>query len=524
MSSWTEADMVVPESFKVKLKRVENMIKEVVSIDPSTSLENIRPGSRIIVHLPSNSLIDLSTFSMFFDAETTAGGRADTGAANTAQRRLFPRNTASFVQNFCVKINGGIKINIDEYNMLYNVLSDLTQGGDALKRRQVGGENTNPSAKVYNLTNGDTTVSRGFCLGNTDAAYYNQLRDKQRYCIRSWLSFFGGNASTNVIDTIHTGIITVEIVLAPASMLMLSTEATAGAVAAAAATPYYAEVGLAAPAPRAAAGVLAEDPINYRLDNLTFRIMRYHAHPSFYDAQANNLKNGKVLPIYFPNYTVFPQTGVKAKNKSGVFRTGISTNSLDAVIGLFRMPAYDTPRAPLNTLISPKISLDIGSSNATSDNLISAGLPLAFNQSVYFAANGDSIKTAKWKIGSTPFEEQDIDEQYYSLLNHFNIHQDTQSGIHPCINSLYAYKTHSYAHVCSLNMSDPDAGAYVISGKNSEQSTISIEWQVKGETMTVNNGTINVAAAVDQQCIPYIICCHNSSIQISAGRIVEFIN
>jgi hypothetical protein len=39
-----------------------------------------------------------------------------------------------------IKINGGIKVDIPDYNFVYNMLYDYTQGADALKRRSVGGE------------------------------------------------------------------------------------------------------------------------------------------------------------------------------------------------------------------------------------------------------------------------------------------------------------------------------------------------------------------------------------------------
>ncbi len=45
-------------------------------------------------------------------------------------------------------------------------------------------------------------------------------RDKACYCVRSCLSLFSGNASTQVVDTQMLGTATVEIQLAPATMLM----------------------------------------------------------------------------------------------------------------------------------------------------------------------------------------------------------------------------------------------------------------------------------------------------------------
>jgi hypothetical protein len=40
-------------------------------------------------------------------------------------------------------------------------------------------------------------------------------RDKGRYCVGSWLSLFGGNASTQVVDTQMLGTVTVENKLRP---------------------------------------------------------------------------------------------------------------------------------------------------------------------------------------------------------------------------------------------------------------------------------------------------------------------
>jgi hypothetical protein len=102
------------------------------------------------------------------------------------------------------------------------MLHDYTQGADALKRRCVGGENADPSNKQY-IVGSDIVERRGYSIAKYDAANdanNDILRDKQEYCVRSWLSLLGGNASTNVVDTQMLGIVTIELVLAPASILM----------------------------------------------------------------------------------------------------------------------------------------------------------------------------------------------------------------------------------------------------------------------------------------------------------------
>ena len=104
---------------------------------------------------------------------------------------------------------------------------DYTQGADALKRRSVGGENSDPSNKLYMVGN-DIRERSGYSMGllNANDTLNDVVRDRQEYCVGSWLSLLGGNASTNVIDTQTLGIVTIEIVLAPATRLILGSTAT----------------------------------------------------------------------------------------------------------------------------------------------------------------------------------------------------------------------------------------------------------------------------------------------------------
>jgi hypothetical protein len=96
-----------------------------------------------------------------------------------------------------VKVNGGIKLDIPDYNFVYNMLHDYTQGADALKRRQTEGQSSDPSNKLYM---NDILERRGYLIAPFNAAVTEAndnilARDKGRYCVRSWLSLFGGNAT-----------------------------------------------------------------------------------------------------------------------------------------------------------------------------------------------------------------------------------------------------------------------------------------------------------------------------------------
>jgi hypothetical protein len=517
----SEEKMGVPTAMQWRFKTIRKLLKETVSMTPNNGQATVRPGQRVIVDLPFNSTVDLSTFTWFYKGQTNHAGAPTDGLVGHVRSRFFPRNSASVIQSMQIKINGGIKVDIPDYNFVYNMLYDYTQGADALKRRSVGGENADPSNKQYMIGN-DIRERRGYSLGkfsSTDDTLNDVVRDRQEYCVRSWLSLLGGNASTNIIDTQMLGIVTIELVLAPASMLMLGANAAGytGDLAVATSGPFYDEVG------RTRSGVVAyrtaataDEGVNYSLSDLDFRIVRYLMPREFYDSLANSLGSGTTYKLWFPNYSVYTGNAVLATNKTCTTSFSISTKSLDYVIGTFRFPNYDTVATPLNTLISSEKALEVGETRATTENQISAGCRRVFNQSRYFAHNGDSIKTTQWRVGNTPYEPQTLKEQFNSLLQHFNIHQDTLSGMYPGINSLGAFREHSYASICSLNIPG-ETEMYTISGVDTEQTPATIEFKVVAEAYTATDIT------TADNCTPYLIAAYNSCLEIKAGRIVSLI-
>jgi len=511
----------IPEAMKWQFKRLKIITKETVNMIPN-KIDDVKPGQKIIVDLPYNSKVDLSTFTWFYDGETnhlgSGGASKTTGYVRT---RFFPRNSASVIQNFQLKVNGGVKIDISDYNFLYNMLHDYTQGADALKRRQTGGENSDPSNKLY-ITSNDIIERRGYSIAPLENE--TLARDKGTYCVRSWLSLLGGNASTQIIDTALLGLVTLEITLAPASMLMNGV-AVGGAVTAAENKPSKLEVGRGDDGTaKDATSNLAEETADYKLSNIKFYMARYHMDPEFDLAEANVLRNGGNYKLWFPNYLVYSGKPVSARNKTTTERMTISTNSLDFVLGTFRLPNFDTPGLPLNTIFSSPKALEEGESRATAESQINSGLRRVYNQSRYFAHNGDGVKTTTWRIGNNQaYNPKTIEEDYNTLLQHFNIHQDTISGMHPCINSIGAFREHSYASIYSLNVAEK-SNIFTVSGMDTNQTPASIEWTVVGEPYAPAgglSGSYEITPAAN--CLPYIICGYSSYLEISAGRIVNLV-
>ena len=261
---------------------------------------------------------------------------------------------------------------------------------------------------------------------------------------------------------------------------------------------------------------IPEETASYSLSDLQFRIVRYLMPPEFYESLANTLGNGGVYKLWFPNYSVYTGNPVLATNKSCTTSFSISTKSLDYVIGTFRLPNYDVEGPVLNTRLSNIDSLEHGATFGTAESQISSGLRRVYNQSRYFAHNGDSIKTTHWRIGNTPYEPQDLKEQFNSLMQHFNIHQDTLSGMYPGINSIGAFREHSYASIVSLNIPG-ETEMYTVSGLDTEQTPATIEWKVVSEAYP----DTDITPALN--CTPYLIAAYNSHLEIKAGRQISLI-
>ena len=67
--------------------------------------------------------------------------------------------------------------------------------------------------------------------------------------------------------------------------------------------------------------------------------------------------------------------------------------------------------------------------------------------------------------------------------------------MYPGINSLGAFREHSYASICSLNF--PEKGdMFTVSGLDTEQTPASIEWIVTGSDYTPVGGLTGAGVAI----------------------------
>ncbi len=99
----------VPSIMRCRFKQLKKLLKETVTMTPKNGQSTVKPCQLIIVDLPFNSTVDLSTFTWSFKGATTHLGAAATGTEIAAAggnpsvqfcgSRFFPSNSSSVIQS-----------------------------------------------------------------------------------------------------------------------------------------------------------------------------------------------------------------------------------------------------------------------------------------------------------------------------------------------------------------------------------------------------------------------------------------
>jgi hypothetical protein len=511
------SSMELPTRMQFRFREINKILKQTVTLTPNNGQGTVNAGDTIILELPHNSIIDLTTLIMDYVGSTSRGGKtvdgSGIGAAGYVQTRFFPRNSASIIEQLDVEINGSTRFTLNNYGVVYNTLFDLTAAQDSLNRRKVG-ENADPSSKYTVNAAGVLSERRGYSTGLVADGSAN---DKENYVIRSWLGLL--NPSTTILDTNILGSIVIKIRLSPANCLILGSPSDDDIIDVDA---DDSETGVAVAAVAAGAATNETTPF-YSLSDVKFTICRLELPSEFYMTEASRLASGAVFKLWFPNYSVQSCTSVPVGNKTGVNRTSISTRSLDWVMGTFRLADYQTISAPLNALPPAPAALGpIGATKYTWESQVRAGLRRLFNNSRYYARNGSSINSCTWKIGHAEHPKRNVQQQFDALLQHFNIQNDQGSGgMYPGIQSLHHFRETFYCDLISLNcnQSEPD---FVISGLNTQETPLQITWTVDATALP---GVIDTLIPdINAQCTPYLICGYTSCLEIRGGRQITLIN
>lgn len=117
MSQYNE--VILPESVYQSVRSFSNYVKRTSRIEPQGSSADIGPNQQVEFALPTNTLVDISSFAVVIDGITFDG-------TNTA----LPAFADSFIQRLEILSNGNTIQVINNYNVLMNVMRNLAEGTD----------------------------------------------------------------------------------------------------------------------------------------------------------------------------------------------------------------------------------------------------------------------------------------------------------------------------------------------------------------------------------------------------------
>lgn len=431
--------MSYPKNLGTKLNYLTNYSTNSVKLNMDnsiTELNNISSGARMQFTLPPNSLVDLSSFSVHAQFETTPA----TSAGNATRPYYLTRNVMSMVRRLTVEIGGQTVSDIQDYNLINQIFTDYQFGIEGSSKKLLS--NTDPLDKRDTLGVQRAGLS---AIANANAA---SLRvDRRPICLSQFLGFLGGGAGIKYLDTQLTGTIKITMELAPASHILWRPRPVAADGVAA----------IGAADPNGNDGVIDG---TYQLSNVYATIKKCSIDDGVYFASvASALQAG--IPFEY-KYNHFQTTKSNLTDGNLTMRYEIMSNSVDLALMTF----YNDGRETFGEMVD---SANLGSNGATDilaanvlapkcsgKTLALAGKQSSFS-SQYFRRVGTHIDTTKFYINGERLPQYDMKNPqcYNQSLIDFGIHDDTANGIFWGINSYDAWQKYYWiasarlSHVCN---------------------------------------------------------------------------
>jgi hypothetical protein len=452
-----------PKSLRYQISALSSFSKQAVRLTPD-KYDSIKPNDTIKVALPQNTLVDLRTLCMYYEAI------GDTDCH-------MPRLSSSIVKTLSVYINGNLIERIDNYSVLYNKLYDLDGGGaDQSAKRFL--ENADPSV-YYETGLTKTSLATGVfkISANSDAV-------KRKFAITNWLGFIS-TLSTPIIDTNDLNKVELEITFESGNIVFKKSKTTA------------------------VTGGYTLSDIHFMINKVVFN------DPLYYNLKASKLLSSG-LTIGYQTY-ICSKGSLASKSASYNVYTSFNTTSLDQLIGCFTPETIttnnlllfdyadndDTPDAlPFNNILS------LANYEVETSTRYGGGL---YNQSVYFQSDACGLTSSTWEINNTPIIPAPLaDYEVYneSLIALGHNHLDMATSVHPGLNSLAYFLKFYFTHVCSLEMIN--AGDFYKSGLDGKSSALNVVWKL-------------VFGTTADKVTPYIFAKTTRILQINEGHSVTVI-
>ena len=473
-----------PKNLAYAVKSLSGFSKSTVKLLPDNRTDTVTSGNIVRVRLPQNSLVDLRTFTMYYEGSCSND--------KTTCKAHFPRLSSSIIETLTIFVNGTQIENIQNYNLLYNTLYDLDGGGiDQQAKRHL--ENVDPSVYYEVGTNSATTGGALNTLLHDTSNKYDSASDakNRKFIINNWLGFLS-TCSTPVIDTNDLNECIVELRLSNADILFLS-----------------GQDGVTTTEGNATSFTLSK--VGFTISKIVFN------DPMYYNMKASKLL-GDGLTLGYNTY-INTRSGQTKKATSMNVYTNINTTSLNQVICVLQNPYnWGTGSGTAKHLLLNNAASGTDEDRVPFQSALADALPVTgvigdlFNQSSYFRRNGVGLTTSQLFINNTPIMSQPLEPHLIyneNLIALGNNHTDMGIGIHPGCVSLAHFLKYYFCHIVSLENICAGEPFYK-TGLDGKASSLNI------------NSVSSFTTAVDE-VIPHIYCNCTRIMQINEGHAITII-
>ena len=372
-----------PDNLLYYLKSMQGYSRNNVKILPLTQTAGVRQGDTMQFRLPTNSLIDLSTWTLHGHRKLTY----PLGASG--HKAMFGKDTASMIRGLQIQIGGQTIQNLDAYNVVWQALKDQTMSPAAEK-----------------------------CLGYLEGAYVNlkggaggnitvqNATDELMapFIVRNWLGFF--QASPSILDTALTGEIVVTLTFDPDRRNW-------------------------------AAGTAGANQCGFELEQLYSTVDLISIQDGVYEMVARQaLESGMMLEIPVPSYYKFESNNA---SQSYTTRFTIGCQSLDAAMVLQRLTdrKFEDPLLHHNASTGDlSVAVNAGTPSAVAideSKIVNVTATLTPTQAAAATAGGSAAPqqlTVNFASGAFPSDSVNVTQPTFSGSGSLGIrHKMIQSGL-----------------------------------------------------------------------------------------------
>lgn len=444
--------MSYPKNLSSRIQYLNNFSTNNVKINPSnsqTGLTDVSTGGDVVIELPPNSMVDLSSLTLWADFKTGIGA-AD---GNSYRGYFLSRYTNCLIRRIQIEIGGITVQDISDYNLINQIFSDMQYSYESGSKKLLG--NFDPLFK----TNEDGTWNPIYRTIDNSAPSSSKT-DKRKIAMNGFLGFLAGNGEQKYLDTSICGNVRITFSFDNASRVLIRS----------ALTSYDGTV-----ATEAEAGIAALDMAapKYSLETVYATIKKVSIDDGvFFSSIATALSSGIPFTYMFHN---FQQT--KTNTTTGDYTLRMEATSSSCDLALFTY--YHSDHDLINDLPDlDKLVIDNEGDypNAPALGMITGGTENCFC-SRYFKRIGNEIGTTKFFINGERLPMYDLDNAlvFDKLLQDFNKHDSTDDGIYPGISTFKSFVNNYWVASCRLSHVSGEPGW--VSGFNANGVPITLEVQ-----------------------------------------------